>query len=86
MCVERDKNLIVFGAQLRRLRQKRKLSQEKLAELSHVHRNFIGFIERGERNVGIRTVIALAQALNLHPADLFEGCQFAPVTDGIADN
>lgn len=82
MCVERDANLMVLGDRIRALRKERGLSQEKLAELSDVHRNFIGFIERGERNVGVKTVIALAQAMNLHPAELFESCVFESVTDG----
>jgi len=80
LCVKRDANLVILGDRIRTLRKERGLSQEKLAELSDVHRNFIGFIERGERNVGIKTVIALAQAMELHPALLFEGCSFEPVS------
>lgn len=77
--MKREPNLIILGSRIRALRQERKLSQEKLAELSEVHRNFIGFIERGERNVGVKTVIALAQAMDVHPAQLFEGCSFEHV-------
>lgn len=82
MCVKRDANLVILGDRIRSLRKERGLSQEKLAELSDVHRNFIGFIERGERNVGIRTVIALAQAMGLHPSSLLAGCAFEPVVEG----
>ena len=80
LCVARDQNLVVLGARIRELRKERRLSQEKLAELSDVHRNFIGFIERGERNVGVLTLIALAQALGIHLAELFEGCEFLPAS------
>lgn len=76
LCVERDPNLIILGNRIRALRMERGLSQERLAELSDVHRNFIGFIERGERNVGIKTVIAIAQGMDIPPAAIFEGCAF----------
>lgn len=81
--MERDANLMILGDRIRELRKERGLSQEKLAELADVHRNFIGFIERGERNVGVKTVIALAQAMELHPARLFEGCVFEPAIDQV---
>ena len=83
--VERDANLLILGARVRALRTEKGLSQEKLADLSHVHRNFIGFIERGERNVGVRTIIALAQAMELPPSAIFEGCAFEPVGPDEAD-
>jgi DNA-binding XRE family transcriptional regulator len=79
LCVERDKNLVILGDRIRMLRKEKGLSQEKLAELSDVHRNFIGFIERGERNVGVRTIIALAQALDMPLSKLFENCDFEQV-------
>lgn len=74
--VERDPNLVILGSRIRELRKERGLSQEKLAELSDVHRNFIGFIERGERNAGIQTFIAIAKGLDIHLGLMLEECEF----------
>jgi len=62
--------LLVFGKQVRKIRLSRKLSQEKLAEMAEVHRNFIGVVERGESNCGLLTIIAIAKALHVKPAKL----------------
>ena len=61
-----------FGARLRMLRKERGLSQEKLAELSGLDRTYISGIERGIRNVALRNIEALAQALDLSISELFE--------------
>ena len=61
----------LFGTRVRELRLQRKLSQEGLAERANLHRNYIGGIERGERNVGLDNIVALAKALRVPPSDLF---------------
>ena len=68
-----DSDLIAFGRKVRDLRKERKLSQEELAERSGLHRNYIGGIERGERNVGIKALYKIARGLNVPPARLFDG-------------
>lgn len=53
------------------LREETRLSQEKLAEAAGFHRTVIGFIERGEREIGISKLWPLAQALGVEVPDLF---------------
>ncbi len=61
-----------FGAKLAYIRKSKKLSQIKLAELVDMNFNYIGQIERGEANVTIKTMITLADALNVELKTLFD--------------
>ena len=63
--------IIKFGLKVRIERQKRKLSQEKLAELANLNRNFVGMIERGETNVTIKNIEYIANAMNMPINELF---------------
>jgi transcriptional regulator with XRE-family HTH domain len=63
----------VFGRNLRRLRVAQNLSQEKLAEHAGMHRTYVGSVERGERNVSIDAIQALAKALKVPVAEFFDG-------------
>jgi transcriptional regulator with XRE-family HTH domain len=56
---------------MRRQRLGRGLSQEQLADLAGLHRTYIGSVERGERNVSIDNIEAIANALALSVRDLF---------------
>ena len=60
----------VFGAYVRALRLRRGLSQEELADRAHLHRNYVGGVERGERNISLINIVELAHALAVKPADL----------------
>jgi len=60
-----------FGNRLRQLRDERGYSQEELAERAELHRNYVGGVERGERNVALENIVKLAKALSVPPGDLF---------------
>jgi transcriptional regulator with XRE-family HTH domain len=64
--------LALFGKSVRRLREQKGLSQEALADLSHLHRTYIGGIERGERNVGLMNLLRLSKALKILPSELLQ--------------
>ena len=59
-----------FGRNLRNLREKSGLSQEKLAELADLHRTYISGVERGERNISLVNIERLAKALAAPLRDL----------------
>ncbi len=61
-----------FGMRMRELRRARHLSQEDLAELCGLDRTYISGVERGQRNIALRNIEALAQALDVSLADLFK--------------
>lgn len=60
----------VFGENLRVERFRRGMSQEELADLLGIHRTLVGAIERGERNLTLRTIERLTAQLELDPLDL----------------
>ena len=68
--MRRDHILSRFGKTLRELRMERGLSQEKLAEMAGLDRNYVGMIERGERNPAVVNIVWLAKALGVKPSEL----------------
>jgi len=61
-----------FGNRLRALRKLRGYSQEGFAHAVDLDRTYIGGIERGERNPGLKVIIKIADALELAPTELFK--------------
>lgn len=68
--MKRTKARIDFGRKVRQRRHDLGYSQEKLAELADLHHNYVGSVERGERNIALENILALAKALKSSPKDL----------------
>ncbi|KPM56413.1 Cro/Cl family transcriptional regulator [Frankia sp. R43] len=59
-----------LGRNLRRYRKQQGLSQEAFADLVGVHRTYMGGIERGERNLTLKSVEAIAAVIKIDPLEL----------------
>lgn len=62
--------LIKFGQKLQKARKSKKISQEELTEILSMHRTYVGFIERRERNPTIRTLYKIAKAHKVNSSEL----------------
>ena len=67
--------LKALGEELRDRREAKGLSQEALADRAGLHRNFIGLMERGQRNSTLITLDAVAGALKVRVSDLVVGAE-----------
>jgi transcriptional regulator with XRE-family HTH domain len=63
---------VLIGRRVRQVRLERHLSQEKLAELPDLHRNYVAGCERSERNVSLVNIVKLAHGLRVRPSKLIE--------------
>jgi transcriptional regulator with XRE-family HTH domain len=63
--------LVLFGRQLKKVREARNLSQERLAELCEFNRHYIGRIERGERVISFEYMMRIAFVLKVSPSNLY---------------
>ena len=70
---KRDPLLSALGLNVRKHREAREFTQEKLAEKSGLDPTYISDIERGRRNPGIKNVARLARALGLTTSELCQG-------------
>jgi transcriptional regulator with XRE-family HTH domain len=57
----------IIAKNVARLRGAKGISQEELAHISGYHLTYVGMIERGERNISIATLEALANSLGIEP-------------------
>jgi len=64
---------IILGRRIRELRTALALSQEELADRAGLHRTYVGAVERGERNVSIDNILAIARAVGVSCSELLRG-------------
>ena len=62
--------LEIFANNMRQQRLKYGISQEKLAELSELHRTYISDVERCQRNISLNNLEKIAKALKVEPYQL----------------
>ncbi|OKP98721.1 helix-turn-helix domain-containing protein [Paenibacillus sp. P46E] len=60
-----------IGERIRRLRKEMNLSQEQLAERSGLHTNYVGQVERGEKNLTLETLEKVAGGLDISLEEIF---------------
>jgi transcriptional regulator with XRE-family HTH domain len=68
-----DRFMEVDGAQLRRLRRERALSQRELQDMTGIAHDSISQLETGKRQAQPKTIRKLAEALGVEPKELMKG-------------
>ena len=64
------RHLQVVGKKIRLLRSAKGYSQEAFADACGLDRTYIGGVERGERNLGLRNLLRIAQTLGVPSKEL----------------
>ena len=62
--------LKVVGKRVSTIRQKKGWSQDEFEDISGLHRAYIGAVERGRKNVTVKTLKTIADALGVRVRDL----------------
>ena len=60
----------ILADNIRDYRKSNHVSQEELADMCNLHRTYVGSVERGERNVTLKTLETLAAALGVSVPEL----------------
>ncbi len=61
-----------FGETLKRKRREANYSQEEFAEKLNIHRTYMSFLERGQRNPSLIMLFKISRALKIKLPELFE--------------
>lgn len=64
--MDKEKFLKELGFAIKIERMRKKMSQEKLAELADCSMSYIGFVERGEKSVSLYNFLKIASILDLN--------------------
>jgi transcriptional regulator with XRE-family HTH domain len=67
--------LLALGQRIRELRRKKGWSQEAFADITGVHRTWMGAVERGESNVSFTNLIRISKALGITLSQLLSGLE-----------
>ncbi len=67
--------LRALGHAIRQVREDRSLSQERLAELSGLHRTYVSSVELGRRNLSVENIHKIANALGVSMTELVQLCE-----------
>lgn len=65
-----DERMIAFGKRVREVRKGKGISQERLAEMAGIDRSYMGNIERGEKNITLKKVYEICDALEIKIQDI----------------
>jgi len=72
MDISEDTFILNLGIHVRQIREKKGLSQQDLADDCGITQNQVGRIERAEINTTIKTLVKIANALDVEPKELFD--------------
>ncbi|MFI0429216.1 helix-turn-helix domain-containing protein [Mariniflexile sp. HMF6888] len=72
MDISEEAFIINLGVRIRQLREKKNLSQQDLANDCNIPKTQIGRIERAKVNTTVRTLIKIANALEIEPKELLD--------------
>lgn len=64
--------LEAFGKRIKELRLTKKWSQQDLADETGFHKNYVGMVERGERNIALRNIEIFANAFQISVSELLK--------------
>jgi len=73
MTLDDEEFFLEIGHRLRERRDELGWTQAGLARRCELHKAYIGFVERGERNVSLLNLRRIAKALRIRLSDLFKG-------------
>ena len=65
-----DERMLAFGKRVREVRKSKGISQERLAEMADIDRSYMGNIERGEKNITLKKVYDICDALKVEIREL----------------
>ncbi|XXT24420.1 helix-turn-helix transcriptional regulator [Sorangium sp. So ce429] len=71
-----------IGANVRRIRLKRGMTQQELADAAEIALGFLQKVERAKTNVGVAVLVRLADVLGVRPGVLFRQRELPPVKRG----